>query len=73
MSNAVRLHSLRLEASSISAMTTNMISQIAMTVSGFMDTLLRGRAAREAKRLGIIVPLMICRGNENAMPDLRNR
>ena len=42
MSNAVRLHSLRLEASSISAMTTNMISQIAMTVSGFMDTLLSG-------------------------------
>ena len=53
------------------AMTTNKISQTAMTVSVSMGNLLFCRAAREAKRLGSIVPLMICPGNENTMPDLR--
>ena len=55
------------------AMTTNKTSQTAMTVSVSMGNLLFCRAAREAKRLGSIVPPMIFRGNTNTMFDLRKR
>ena len=53
------------------AMTTNKTSQTAVTVSVSMGNLLFCLAAREAKRLGSIVPPMICHANSNTAYDLR--
>ena len=55
------------------AMTTNKTSQTAVTVSVSMGNLLFCRAAREAKRLGSIVPPMIFRDNSNTAYNLRER